>query len=56
MIQIIDTRPAWMIKEDATMTCMHHCKFFSHCQTHCGSKCKVLGGSVIPKIRGVKKR
>ncbi|EGL82085.1 hypothetical protein CathTA2_2448 [Caldalkalibacillus thermarum TA2.A1] len=49
-VQIIDTRPDWMIKEDELMHCLH-CRFFRRCVTRCGRKCKVLGGTVIPKLR-----
>lgn len=53
-VTIIDTRPQWMIREDAVMTCLYQCDMFNRCKTRMGSECKVLGGHVIPKIREVK--
>lgn len=50
-VEVIDTRPAWMIKEDKQHKCMFECRDYSNCATRAGERCRKFGGDVIPKIR-----
>lgn len=47
-VTIIDTRPAWMKREDELVACMH-CQLYRRCRSRFGYRCKMLGGSEIPK-------
>lgn len=49
-VEVIDTRPAWMIKEDGQYKCLQ-CREYRYCTTRVGEQCRKLGGKVIPKIR-----
>jgi hypothetical protein len=50
-VEITDTRPKWMKREDEWMICFERCPLFRRCQTRNGKDCKHQGGSAIPKIR-----
>lgn len=50
-VEVIDTRPAWMIKEDKQHKCMFGCRDYGFCTLRDGEQCRKLGGKVIPKIR-----
>lgn len=51
-VTIVDSRPDWMRKEDGDYAC-YRCSFYKHCSSRIGYECNRLGGSEIPKIRGV---
>lgn len=52
-VEITDSRPPWMIKEDGQYKCLQ-CREYRHCTSRVGEKSRKLGGKVIPKIRRVK--
>lgn len=53
LVEYIDDRPKWMIREDEEMHCFHHCSLFRHCLSINGRKCTHFGGDMIPKIKPV---
>lgn len=50
-VQIIDTRPEWMVEEDGQYKCLFKCREYRYCTSRVGASCRKLGGDIIPKIR-----
>lgn len=50
-VDFVDSRPAWMKKEDETAACFFHCSMYKNCSSKFGTRCNQLGGNEIPKLQ-----